>query len=360
MPERDGPHGPKPVGLLSDHAIAEPPKPQGKGHRKKHVPGSDGPASWKGIGVEPSKSIRAAFPPEAVGPASPPSLPTSPRVGPNSSPRVGPASSPRHGPAAAPGAAAAAASQRLWPAYTYNQSAVSVVLVIKIKSIAADSVKLLLEDGPGPIGADGTAGAPSTRADLYFSTTTPRRHYRLFLPLSHAINIAKSNHTCTAANLIVNLMKLPAAPATDGADAAAVAAAAKNEWQQLLDYSVLGEFDAEGTPMSSPASAPVQGGAAAGGGLEELTLGTTAQAHEAELAAAALVQEVEGLTLEPSSGASAPATPAPVVALQPLPTLATGASTMLNPLVAAAATTAAAAAPPAFTAPSNSLLFQLD
>ena len=397
VPERDGPTGPKPVGLLhppvseaADH------KPPPKGHKKKHVPGTEGPEAWTGIGREPtSKTIRDAFPPEHVDASlalSPTSVPASPKAGPTASPKL----------SGAAGVAGAAATQRLWPAYTYNQSAVSVVLVIKIKSIAADSVKLLMEDGPAGSAA-GTGSGETTRVDLYFSTTSPKKHYRLFLPLSHAINIAKSNFTATPQNLVINLVKKPAvvaaahstvAVATSGggganpsappphphhsaapapATTATGGAVKSNEWEHLLDYSVLGDFDREGTPLSSPAPSPrpttsAGPAPAAAAALEELSLGTTAHAHQASLDAssAALVQEVEEenaasintLELERSSLSE---NSKPTVALQLLPLTA---SSMLNPFVttsSSAPTTSVAntTAAPTFAA-ANSLLFQLD
>src|SRR5690606_4094021 len=67
VPERDGPHGPKPLGFMDNSAsgaLLTTPHTSGKGHRKKHVPGTEGPETWTGIGKEPSKQIRDAFPPE--------------------------------------------------------------------------------------------------------------------------------------------------------------------------------------------------------------------------------------------------------------------------------------------------------
>ena len=328
VPERDGPHGPKPVGKIVELA-PPPPEKKGHGHKKKHVPGTEGPEAWTGIGREPSKAIREAFPSETVAtPLSPTAVPASPKSG------------VLHAPPAQ--------SQRLWAPYTYNQSEVGVQLIVKVKGIIPDSVQLHMEDAVSSSAA--SSDEVRTRVDLYFSTRD-RRHYRLFLPLSHAINIAKSNSACTPANLLINLIKVPfaAAPAANTGEATTspTASTAKaNEWDHLLDYSVLGDFDAEGTPLSSPAPSPKPGSVAAmHAGIEELELGTTAQAHEAQQAAAAAAAEKD---------ASKPA----VVALQALPSVD---SAMINPFVTSTktATTTAPASTTAF-APSNSLLFQLD
>jgi hypothetical protein len=397
VPERDGPHGPKPVGLLDPGTSA----PQetvrvGKGHRKKHVPGAEGPPTWTGVGVEPEKRLREAFPADRAGPLSPASTPASPSLKAAPSPRA----SPKFGATAAPGTTPpAACSVRLWPTYTYSQSAVSVVLVVKIKGIAADSVQFHLEDGLGPAAADSEAErspTTTTRMDLYFSTSSPnKKHYRLFLPLSHAINIAKSNFSVTPQNLLVNLVKQQpstsnAATTTATTTAAATPMAASStasvEWDHLADWRVLGEqFDTDGSWLGavSPAPSPLVRAAVAPahankssstqqlqGALEELSLG---EAHGSDVSSSGnkLVQELDddasAAAATTSNGRSSNSVQEskPLAPLQPLPSLT--ASSMLNPLIAAAAGTAVAvsavAAVPlgaAVAAPHSSLLFQLD
>jgi len=279
----------------------------------------------------------------------------------------------------------------LWPTYTYSQSAVSVVLVAKIKGIAADSVQFHLEDGPGPVAADSdTERSTTTRMDLYFSTSSPnKKHYRLFLPLSHAVNIAKSNFSVTPQNLLVNLVKQQpssnTATTTAAATPTAASPAASVEWDHLADWRVLGDqFDTDGSWLGavSPAPSPLVRAAVAPahankssstqqlqGALEELSLG---EAHGSEMSSSKLVQELD----DDASAAAATASNGrssnsvqeskPLAPLQPLPSLT--ASSMLNPLSAAAAGTAvgvsavAAAVPlgAAVAAPHSSLLFQLD
>jgi hypothetical protein len=231
--------------------------------------------------------------------------------------------------------------------------------------------------------------------DLYFSTSSPnKKPYRLFLPLSHAINIAKSNFSVTPQNLLVNLVKQQppssnAATTTAATTAAATptvaSPAASVEWDHLADWRVLGEqFDTDGSWLGavSPAPSPLVRAAVAPthanksstqqlqGALEELSLG---EAHGSDVSSGnTLVQELD----DDASAAAATASNGrssnsvqeskPLAPLQPLPSLT--ASSMLNPLIAAAAGTAvgvsavAAAAPlgAAVAAPHSSLLFQLD
>jgi len=348
VPERDGPHGPKPVGLLHPTSASLPvPEVKGKGHRRKHVPGAEGPPTWTGVGVEPEKRLREAFPADRGGPLSPASQPASPSLkAVSASPKVGPTAVP------------ASSSVRLCPSYTYSQSGVSVVLVIKVKGVAADSVQFHLEDAAG-----GEPNSTSTRMDLYFSTSgSPKKHYRLFLPLCHAVNIAKSNFSVTPQNMLVNLVKLPAASGS----------AATGEWAHLADWRALGEqFDLDGSwvgasPAPSPAARATAATVAQQGALEELSLG---EAHGSNNSASgsSLVELLDDASATAanercSPSTSAPESAKPLAPLQPLPSLA--ASSLLNPLITTVPSGVAASSAPsisaAVTAAHSSLLFQLD
>lgn len=303
IPERDGPNGPKPVGkIVSDDAShGGACASQKKGHKKKHVPGAEGPEAWTGVGIEPAKEIQAHFP-NNTGANQ-----TNGGKGKN--------------------------DQVHWPSYTYSQSPVSVVMVLKVKSISSDTVRLNMTDSIDP-----TSDTTRSHVDLTFSTTSPKRNYRLFLPLAYAIQIPKSSYEVTSKNLILNLIKVTAPVGQ------------KQEWSHLLDYSVLGEFDTEGTPISSPAASPIVRPGDIGSAMAELSLGLAHHQQQTEATDAIATD-------------SRP-TPAPTAAPpQPLEMIKIDQSKMINPFIQAAATTtkdAQVAAAPTFVAPNQSLLFQLD
>jgi len=294
VPERDGPTGPKPVKLVSEVGSESassllsdsPTGPQpttGKGHKRKHIPGTEGPEEWTGIGVESSLDLIKCFPKELH---KAPSTSGSPKGNTNqkgTSPRHGPNASPRHGPAAT---STPHGSGWFWPAYTYSQSVASIVLVIKIKGVVQDSVQLHVKDIDAETGEEvATEDSPTNSSgvssgnirsvlDLYFiaqeasgngkgnnhHSSTIKRPYRLFLPLAR--RIVKAKVDVSPKNLLVNLVKVSEV-------------GVKSEWDHLTDYSVLGEFDPVlGTPLTSPAAAPHQSNQSQShGGLEELSLG---------------------------------------------------------------------------------------